>query len=426
MAAYTVKSDKFFVGSYDIDEGIQVYELDGLYTSPVKSKHWNHLDLNIRLGNKYEALKIGEKEIWGDHLQILTKELYNSGLMVNREGLTFLPTSARAALEMELEYYRMFDLYDWSKYGVKTVLNTKWARRDIVEGRELDIVESMSGIGNGDDGEYKVELREKEKEWEEEKGNYEARVGEVEYEKEVGLRKKEMEIDTLKEELKVKEEVIEKMKRGDQDELEETEFGKQEDLEKKEDEMVQLKSTKELEEELKLYSFRRSDLSSTWDFYSRMAEKMWTDIPPVIITVNLDYERSNWPPSGSPDIVIPLSSVEPAESSSLPQVTLMCSSSDHEYLYFETKNWRVMTVAVPTLSETELDYRPTRWTMAYYEGGSDFSYLASSYDQRVSFPSPCLPEHIKYFGPLDIKHIVGVGTRLVYFYTAFDLPGNGL
>ncbi|XP_021718297.1 uncharacterized protein LOC110686037 [Chenopodium quinoa] len=616
MEAYTMKSDKFFVGSYNSGDGIQVYELDSLYMLPVKSKHWNYIyDLNIKAGNKYEALKIGDKEIWGDHLQTLTNDLYNSGLMVNREGLCFLPTSASAATEMQMEYYRLFDLYDWSKYGVKTSLTTRWARRDIVYGRPLDIVESMKGDGSGDAGEYKVELREKEKEWGEEKKNYEARVDQVEYQMEVGLRKKRMEIDRMKaefevvegkreEELKEKVEEMEKMKRGHQEVLEEIEIRKQEELKMKDDEIIELKrankeeldaleqrkgeelmekveeieklkcmhqeevneverrrqqelmkkqddiefwrdgnrdeneykmrivekereweeekgmheaeletvedkneeilrekqqeieklkeelrDTKcnieeeskgkreeiekmeqvhkdELEEaefknqeelkkseetllqhledyknkrdeeahnfkeELELYVFSRSGLSSTSDFFSKMAEKMWISISPVIISVNLDYERSNWPPSGPPDIVIPLSSIEPAKSSTLPQITLLCSSNDHENIYFDCKNWRVMEVAIPTLSDKELEYRPTRWTMVYYEGScEDYfaeSYFANSYDQKVIFPSPCPPENIMDYGPLDLKHIVGVGTRLVYFYTAFNLPGDGM
>uniref|UniRef100_A0A803KVG9 Uncharacterized protein n=1 Tax=Chenopodium quinoa TaxID=63459 RepID=A0A803KVG9_CHEQI len=217
MAAYTMQSDKFFVGCYDTGDGIQVYELDGLYMLPVKSKHWNYSDLNIRPGNKYEALKIGDKEIWGDHLKELTNDLYNSGLMVNREGLCFLPTKAAAALEMELEYYRMYDLYDWSKYGVKTSLTTRWDRRDIVYGRPLDIVESMKGDGS-----------------------------------EVELRKKRMEIDRMKaefevvegkreEELKDKQEEMEKMKREHEEVLEEIEIRKQEELKMKDDEIVVLK-----------------------------------------------------------------------------------------------------------------------------------------------------------------------------------------
>uniref|UniRef100_A0A803KVH0 Uncharacterized protein n=1 Tax=Chenopodium quinoa TaxID=63459 RepID=A0A803KVH0_CHEQI len=267
--------------------------------------------------------------------------------------------------------------------------------------------------GNRDENEYKIKLVEKEREWEEEKGKHEAELEMVEGKKDEMLRGKQDEIEKLKEELrqakcnieeesKRKREEIENMKQVHRDELEEAEFKNQEELKMSEEIQLQHwedyknkrdEEAQNFEEELELYVFKKSGLSNTSEFFSKMAEKMWISIPPVTISVNLDYERMNWPPSGAPDMVIPLNSIEPNKFSALPQITLLCSSSDHEYIYFDCKNWRVMEVAVPTLSDTDLEYRPTRWTMAYYEGSSEDyfaeSYFANSYDQKVIFPSPC-------------------------------------
>uniref|UniRef100_A0A803KVG8 Uncharacterized protein n=1 Tax=Chenopodium quinoa TaxID=63459 RepID=A0A803KVG8_CHEQI len=38
-----------------------------------------------------------------------------------------------------VEYFRLFDLFDWSKYHVNTSLNTRWARTDFVDGRLMHI-----------------------------------------------------------------------------------------------------------------------------------------------------------------------------------------------------------------------------------------------------------------------------------------------
>ncbi|XP_021755850.1 uncharacterized protein LOC110721031 [Chenopodium quinoa] len=138
MATYTLKSDKTFLQCFEM-ESIGVYELDGLYTYPVKRKNLIHLGISIGPGNKYEVLKIGNKEIRGSELQTLTEDLYNSQLIINREGLCFVMAKGVTTTVLGLEYFRLFDLFDWSKYDVETSLNTRWARRDFESGRLLDI-----------------------------------------------------------------------------------------------------------------------------------------------------------------------------------------------------------------------------------------------------------------------------------------------
>uniref|UniRef100_A0A803KVG5 Uncharacterized protein n=1 Tax=Chenopodium quinoa TaxID=63459 RepID=A0A803KVG5_CHEQI len=138
MATYTLKSNKTFLQCLEMGS-IGVYELDGLYMYPVKQKNLSYLGINIGLGNKYEALKIGNKEIREPELQTLTEDLYNSQLIINREGLCFVMATGVTTTVLGLEYFRLFDLFDWSKYDVKTSLNTRWARRDFVDGRLLDI-----------------------------------------------------------------------------------------------------------------------------------------------------------------------------------------------------------------------------------------------------------------------------------------------
>ncbi|XP_056687430.1 uncharacterized protein [Spinacia oleracea] len=242
MAAYTMNSDKVFLRCLDMGE-IQVYELDSLYMLPVNGKHWLHLGIIIGPGKKYEALKIGNKEIKGVDLQRLINELFNSRLIVNRVTATLF----------EVEYYRLFDLFNWSQYQVITIRNTRWVKRGIVDGRPMVIeTEQNSSNSNNED---KKKLREKEKELEVEKCKHEGELAEAKSEKEKELREKEKELEEEKrkhegelaeaksekeKELREKEKELEKEKRKHEGELAEAKSEKEKELKKKQEEMDNL------------------------------------------------------------------------------------------------------------------------------------------------------------------------------------------
>uniref|UniRef100_A0A803L7J1 Uncharacterized protein n=1 Tax=Chenopodium quinoa TaxID=63459 RepID=A0A803L7J1_CHEQI len=130
-----------------------------------------------------------------------------------------------------------------------------------------------------------------------------------------------------------------------------------------------------------------------------MAEKLWIDIPQVQISVNLDYERNNWPPTGPPDIVIPLSSIEPAKCE------LWRSQSPHYAMTNKMRRQDGLWHTTKAVAPLPISQVPIIKGLAFLLHG----FLK-----------------ILDFGPLDLKHIMGVGTRLVYFYTAFNLPGDGM
>ncbi|KNA07107.1 hypothetical protein SOVF_174880 [Spinacia oleracea] len=277
MAAYTMKSDKTFLRCLDTG-AIEVYELDSPYLFPVKGKQWSHLGISIGPGNKHEVLKIGDRDISGDNLRTLIKDLFNSRLIVNREGLGFLATAGVTAVILEVDYYRLFDLFDWSKYQVNASLNTKWARSNFMDGRPLDILGSNQGNGKHDD---KKKLSDKEKELENVKLKHKKELEEVklthkqaledvklklkeELEKvkrknEEERKEKEEKIDNMKEvltiaeeELKDRQEKIKKLK-------EEVARVKQEELKKKQDEVDKLKEELETIERKNLEESKRKE-----------------------------------------------------------------------------------------------------------------------------------------------------------------------
>ncbi|KNA19853.1 hypothetical protein SOVF_057600 [Spinacia oleracea] len=243
MEAYTMKSDKTFLRCLDT-RAIEVYELDSPYLFPVKGKQWSHLGISIGPGHKYEVLRIGDKDIRGDDLQALIRDLFNSRLIINREGLGFLPAAGVTVVVMLVEYYRLFDLFDWSKYQVNTSLNTKWARSNFIDGRPLDILGSNPGNGSRDDTECKKKLGEKDKELENQKIKHKEELEEVKRRKEEGSKETKEKINNIKEvleaaeeELKDKQNKIDKLK----EELAGAERIKQKELKKKQDEIDTLK-----------------------------------------------------------------------------------------------------------------------------------------------------------------------------------------
>ncbi|XP_074274761.1 uncharacterized protein LOC141598853 isoform X2 [Silene latifolia] len=139
MACYMLESDKQFLCCKDT-QTLEVYEIDNLYIAPVRQKYWTHVEtVQSEEGQEFELFKIGDGEIIaGCELEALMKDLMCLGMMVNREGLCFLKNPQINILDQcQVEYYRMFDLFDWSKYDVKSRLNTRWVRNDIVTGRPI-------------------------------------------------------------------------------------------------------------------------------------------------------------------------------------------------------------------------------------------------------------------------------------------------
>lgn len=107
-----MKSDNIFLRCLDMG-GIEVYEVDSPYIYPVKGKHWSHLGISIGSGKQYEVLQIGKKQIKDADLHTLIKYLFNSRLVVNREGLCFLATTGVTAVLLEVHYYRYRQIFKY-------------------------------------------------------------------------------------------------------------------------------------------------------------------------------------------------------------------------------------------------------------------------------------------------------------------------
>ncbi|KMS97323.1 hypothetical protein BVRB_6g156200 [Beta vulgaris subsp. vulgaris] len=205
-------------------------------------------------------------------------------------------------------------MFNWSKYQVKTSLTTKWTRKDIMDGRPLDITVTA--------GSNSEELTEKEKELDEEKNKHKVQLEELERKKEEELKEKQDEVDNLKhklaeaelknqEGLKKKQDEIAELKRKHNEDLTNLEQSNREQLKKKQDELERgKKENEDLEKVLKIYAFDRSDQPVPLIFFSRMVQYMQTDLPSSKITIRFTRsgEQFKWPPSVK--IVIPLCPVE--------------------------------------------------------------------------------------------------------------------
>ncbi|KMS97325.1 hypothetical protein BVRB_6g156220 [Beta vulgaris subsp. vulgaris] len=415
MAAYTLKSDKMFLRCIDM-EGIEVYELDSPYLYPVKGKHWKHVGISIGLGKTYEALKIGDKEIKDVDLQTLIKDLFTSRLIVNREGLCFLATTGVTAVVLEVEYYRLYDVFNWSKYMVKTSLNTKWTRKDIVDGRPLEII--VTAGSNSED------LTEKEKELEEEKNKHKVQLEELERKKEEELKEKQDEVDNMKQKLadaerknqeglKNTQDEIAELKRKHQEDLTHLETEKEKELEEKQEKIDELdeelgekqKQNENLEDELKIYSFQKSGFSAPHDFYRRIVKTVEISVPSSEFIINqIQHKGRDWPPSDLPKILTPLRAVPTVQKRN---ITFEVASLSY---YFDFNNWRTLRVAwsLPRKDEGG-KFQEKLHDVVYYDGNS---YQAEAYNGKEIISSPCRAEHLARVGCLKLRYIMGVGLKL--------------
>ncbi|KMS97326.1 hypothetical protein BVRB_6g156230 [Beta vulgaris subsp. vulgaris] len=459
MAAYTLKSDKMFLRCFDM-EGIEVYELDSPYIYPVKGKHWSHIGISIAPGKKYEALKIGDKEIKSVDLQTLIKDLFNSRLIVNREGLCFLATTGVTSVVLEVEYYRQFDVFNWSRYQAKTSVNTKWSRKDIVDGRPLEIIVPV-GSNSGDVNDQKVkELEEeKKKELEEQKNKHKAEIEEVERKKEAALKEKQAEIGKLKEELveerrkkqeeekkkegeievehkneaalkekqaeidKLKKELAEErrkkqedekkkdgeiaeLKRKHKEELVRLEQRKQQELKWKQDELERKqKQNEDLEKELKIHSFQKSTLSPT-DYFKGLVQLFEVSVPSsaFIFQQNVGFPRFEWPPSGVPETVTPL-----GPSKSILGKPIPTELYDISYA-FDSYNWRSLRVGLSGwFKSVGPNFCTGQYDLIYYEGNK---YEEEVFDKKEKVFIPCHPIYLVGIGRLKVRHISGIGLRM--------------
>ena len=255
MAPYVVDSEKIFVRCCEMHT-MDVHELDGVYVVPVKGKHWSHL-ARVGPGRACKALKLGVdgRDIEGPDLEKLMRDLYNSRLIVNREGLCLVATPAITAKLFGVEYYRLLDIFDWSTYQLKpSVINTKWGRNGIVDGRPLMVDDHL----DEERRKHRLELEEEKskKDAEVQKKEEEIEGLKVMYEQKLKqLQKKKLrEIKGLKH--KHKHDMVKKMRKHKK-ELEEEKCKKAEELEKKQKEIEDLKAKNE--EELEKQKHKRDD-----------------------------------------------------------------------------------------------------------------------------------------------------------------------
>lgn len=328
-----MESDKIFLRCLDMG-AIEVYELDSIYTYPVKGKNWSHLGISIGPGKKYEVLKIGDKDVVDADLQTLIKDLFNSRLIVNREGLGFLTTTGLTATLLGVEYLRLFDLFDWSKYQVKTSMNTRWGCRDFVDGRPMD------------------------KELEEEKHKNERELAEEKGKKDKELKDKQEEIENLKKKL----------------------------------------AEAELKKEI---------LSWLDRYYIKKVENMQQSLPSSKISISPNditfKDGRNLTEFRYP--FIPIKMVD--SLSSVPTQTLKCAKSSYEN--FDLNNWRVIQ-AVDSYYYGGNDSEKT----AVYYAGEYKNLEIKVYQDRETIPIPCPADQLKYYYPLYVQYIMGIGPRLTF------------
>eukprot|EP00257_Ricinus_communis_P025399 XP_025012813.1 uncharacterized protein LOC112534592 [Ricinus communis] len=162
MVVYKLDSNAIFLRCHDKAK-LDLYELDAAVSSSsiVKGTDWKHL-ASLEANLQYDALEIFGVQINGLAFKNLGEELYNLHVIVNREGFCYLNVSRIVDPSVDLVYYRLNDLFGWSKYGVKPKILSIWNRSDIVNGGAIVDLEDQYNALN----KLKEDLKKKDQELE--------------------------------------------------------------------------------------------------------------------------------------------------------------------------------------------------------------------------------------------------------------------
>ncbi|KDP45403.1 hypothetical protein JCGZ_09652 [Jatropha curcas] len=138
MAVYKLESDTIFLRCSD-KVRIDIYELAAATaaasSSVIKTTDWKYLT-TVGPDLEYDSVEIFGVEISGLAFNNLAAELCNFRLIVNREGYCYFNIGAIVDPSFGVNYYRLNDLFCWSKYGIKQEITSIWNRGDIISGGE--------------------------------------------------------------------------------------------------------------------------------------------------------------------------------------------------------------------------------------------------------------------------------------------------
>ena len=124
MKALKLEANNYFL-RYGGKEHILVLKLNCLQSPHVKEQDWEIIE-SVGIGSqyKYESLEIFDHVIEGEDFKKLALDLLQSRLLINREGYCYLeseivPSSSPNTSSFNtIQYYRINDLFGWSKYKV--------------------------------------------------------------------------------------------------------------------------------------------------------------------------------------------------------------------------------------------------------------------------------------------------------------------
>ncbi|CAI0455611.1 unnamed protein product [Linum tenue] len=114
MAPFELNSATHFVSSSD-GIAVEVYELMAKDESAVKGSDWKKVSTAIT------SLRLFGQNIYGQRLNNLAADLSRSRLMVNPQGNSYLDVTSSLSVDPSfgVEYYRLNDIFNWSRrHGV--------------------------------------------------------------------------------------------------------------------------------------------------------------------------------------------------------------------------------------------------------------------------------------------------------------------
>ncbi|CAO2812875.1 unnamed protein product [Amaranthus hypochondriacus] len=124
-------------------KSLWVWELKVPHSSDIEPKNWVY---KHSIGTKfcdYTSITLHATQINGSNLEDLAEDLYFSHLIVNYQGYSYLDTALIGDLSFTPQFYRLNDLFSWSKYTkldplsidlTVTSSNINWDRCDFRNG----------------------------------------------------------------------------------------------------------------------------------------------------------------------------------------------------------------------------------------------------------------------------------------------------
>lgn len=145
IVSFKLDSNFIFLRCAD-NVNIDAFELNpSASPSLVKASDWKLL-VTIGPNLHHDALEIFGVVINGLDFKNLAQELCSFRFIVNREGYCYLNSSPVVDPSFGLAYFRLNDLFGWSKYGVKPNSTWIWNRCDILQGGALINLEDQYSI----------------------------------------------------------------------------------------------------------------------------------------------------------------------------------------------------------------------------------------------------------------------------------------